>query len=327
MIQLKDIGKTYPPRQGFDGVTALEGVNLTIEKGDIFGIIGRSGAGKSTLLRLVNGLESPTSGQVWVDGEEITRLEERDLRFARQKIGMIFQHFNLLWSRTVWENVAFPLEVAGKSKTEIKRKVDGLLERVGLTDRANAYPSQLSGGQKQRVGIARALANDPKVLLCDEATSALDPETTTSILKLLKEINRETGITLLLITHEMSVVRSICHRVAVMEEGRVIEKGTVKEVFRNPVHPLTRQLVHQTEEEGEGKGLRIRCEAGNFPALWHSLRQAVAGRQVTVRVLEGELNEDGGIVLVLEGDLEQAEKALREAAPDWVEEGGISLVP
>ncbi|TCW39217.1 methionine ABC transporter ATP-binding protein [Laceyella sacchari] len=247
MIQIKEVIKTYPARDGGSVVTALDGVTLTINRGDIFGIVGYSGAGKSTLLRLINGLEMPTKGEVIVDGKEISRLKERELRQARQKIGMIFQHFHLLWSRTVRENVAFPLEVAGLPKEQIRKRVDQLLERVGLAERADAYPSQLSGGQKQRVGIARALANEPDILLCDEATSALDPETTASILQLLKEIHREMGITLVLITHEMSVVRQICNKMAVMENGRVVETGMVSSIFSQPQQALTKQFVKELQ--------------------------------------------------------------------------------
>jgi D-methionine transport system ATP-binding protein len=252
MIQIKEVVKTYPARDGGSVVTALDGVTLTINRGDIFGIVGYSGAGKSTLLRLINGLEMPTKGEVIVDGKEISRLKERELRQARQKIGMIFQHFHLLWSRTVRENVAFPLEVAGLPKEQIRKRVDQLLERVGLAERADAYPSQLSGGQKQRVGIARALANEPDILLCDEATSALDPETTASILQLLKEIHREMGITLVLITHEMSVVRQICNKMAVMENGRVVETGMVSSIFSQPQQALTKQFVKELQPSTQG---------------------------------------------------------------------------
>ena len=252
MIQLKNVVKTFPAAGKNKEITALKEISLEIEKGDIFGIVGYSGAGKSTLLRLLNGLETPTSGTVLVDGKEISRLSERELRFARQKIGMIFQHFHLLWSRTVAENVAFPLEIAGVPKKQIKEKVRRLLELVGLSERADAYPAQLSGGQKQRVGIARALANDPDVLLCDEATSALDPETTASILRLLKEIHQKLGLTLVLITHEMSVVRAICNKMAVMENGRIIETGPVAEIFQKPKHPLTKKFVQDAEPGQEG---------------------------------------------------------------------------
>ncbi|GGA45524.1 hypothetical protein GCM10007416_18330 [Kroppenstedtia guangzhouensis] len=309
LIQLKRVNKTFSRRDS-QTVQALIDVDLEVEKGEIFGIVGRSGAGKSTLLRLVNGLEIPTSGEVVVNGQVISSLGERELRAARTKIGMIFQHFNLLWSRTVRENVSFPLEVAGRPKQEIRRKVDDLLERVGLADRAEAYPAQLSGGQKQRVGIARALANDPRVLLCDEATSALDPETTSSILELLKEINRDTGISLLLITHEMSVVQSICRRVAVMDEGRIVESGDVGSVFHQPSHPLTRQFVRQLRVEGVGgedslspeRSIVIRCDFSRWDQVWKILSDVVGNSRVTVRILDGELEENGRISFQIGGD-------------------------
>lgn len=232
MIHIKNLTKIYHADSG--DVKALEDVNLHIRQGEIFGVIGLSGAGKSTLLRCINMLETPTSGTIEIDGVDMTKLSPHELKEYRKKIGMIFQHFNLLASRTVWGNIAFPLEIAGVDKKTIKEKVDNLLELVGLADKANSYPSQLSGGQKQRVGIARALANDPKVLLCDEATSALDPQTTLSILNLLKDINIKLGLTIVLITHEMHVIKQICHSVAVIEKSRVVEQGPVLEVFSNP---------------------------------------------------------------------------------------------
>lgn len=243
MIELKDISKVYKTKNG--DLTAVQNVNLTINKGEIFGIIGYSGAGKSTLIRLLNGLEKPTSGTVDVNGQQISSISGDKLRLARQKISMIFQHFNLLWSRTVAENIAFPLEIAGVAKGEREKKVKELIDLVGLSGRENAYPSQLSGGQKQRVGIARALANNPEVLLCDEATSALDPETTDSILELLLDINKRLGLTIVLITHEMHVIQKICNRVAVMENGRVVETGDVLQVFQNPQAEITKNFVMQ----------------------------------------------------------------------------------
>ncbi|HHW03349.1 MAG TPA: methionine ABC transporter ATP-binding protein [Thermoanaerobacterales bacterium] len=232
MIFIKNLTKVYHSDSG--DVKALDGVNLHIKKGEIFGVIGLSGAGKSTLLRCINMLERPTSGSVEIDGVEMTSLSPNELKEMRKKIGMIFQHFNLLNSRNVRSNVAFPLEIAGVDKKTINKKVEKLLELVGLSDKANSFPSQLSGGQKQRVGIARALANDPKVLLCDEATSALDPQTTLSILNLLKDINKKLGITIVLITHEMNVIKQICHSVAVIEQSRVVEQGSLLEIFSNP---------------------------------------------------------------------------------------------
>lgn len=222
MITLKNIVKKYESKT--KSVTAVDGVNLEIEKGKIYGIIGFSGAGKSTLVRLFNHLEKPTSGEVIIGGDNIGQLSPDELRRKRQKVSMIFQHFNLLWSRTVLENIIFPLEIAGMPKNEAKRRAQELISRVGLQGREHAYPSELSGGQKQRVGIARALANDPEVLLCDEATSALDPQTTDEILDLLLQLKTEKNLTIIMITHEMHVIRRICDEVAVMENGRVIEE-------------------------------------------------------------------------------------------------------
>lgn len=268
MIQIKDVTKIY--RSGAGEVKALDNISLRVKKGEIYGIIGFSGAGKSTLIRCINMLEKPTSGSIKVNGEEVTTLNEQALRNTRKKIGMIFQHFNLLSSRTVFGNVAFPLEISGVPKDQIKAKVNNLLELVGLADKANSYPSQLSGGQKQRVGIARALANDPAVLLCDEATSALDPATTHSILELLKDINRKLELTILMITHEMKVISEICDSVAVIEKGQIIEDGLVIDVFTQPKHPTTRRFVQtiintdvpdnvleRVLEKGQGQIVRV----------------------------------------------------------------------
>lgn len=241
MIELQHIDKIYHTSSG--DLHALKDINLTINEGEIFGIIGLSGAGKSTLVRCINMLEKPTSGKVIVDGQEMTALGEEQLRKARQNIGMIFQHFNLLSSRTVFGNIAFPLEIQGLDKAAIQKKVEPLLDLVGLKDRADHYPSQLSGGQKQRVGIARALASDPKVLLCDEATSALDPQTTESILNLLRDINKRLHITIVMITHQMNVVKEICDRVAVIENGEIIEQGSMVVIFTNPQKATTREFV------------------------------------------------------------------------------------
>lgn len=242
IVRLENVSKVYPGRHGAP-VAALEGIDLTVPRGSVLGVIGRSGAGKSTLIRLVNGLEKPTSGRVVVDGADISALPESALRHARRSIGMIFQHFNLLSSRTAAQNIALPLEVAGYDKAAIAARVDELLDLVGLSDKRNRYPSELSGGQKQRVGIARALATKPKVLLSDEATSALDPETTRSILDLLARINAELGLTILLITHEMAVIRSIAKEVAVIEGGRIVEQGGVFDVFTRPQHEVTRSFL------------------------------------------------------------------------------------
>ncbi len=244
MITLQNISKTFI--DGGKEVQAVKDVNLTIQDGDIFGIIGFSGAGKSTLVRCINLLERPTSGTVTVDDKEITALSAKELRKARKKIGMIFQHFNLMPSRTIFGNVAYPLKGSGLSKQEIADKVHNLLDLVGISEKENAYPSQLSGGQKQRVAIARALANDPKILLCDEATSALDPQTTKSILKLLQKVNETLGITIVVITHEMDVVKEICNRVAVMDHGNVVEEGEVFSIFATPQNKVTRDFIKTT---------------------------------------------------------------------------------
>lgn len=243
MIKINQLSKRYQVDD--QSIQAVDNINLSIEPGEIFGVIGYSGAGKSTFVRLINRLEEPTSGSVVVDDEVITSLNKNDLRLRRQDMGMIFQHFNLLWSRTVSENIAFPLEISGVLKDEREIRVKELIDLVGLTGREDHYPSQLSGGQKQRVGIARALANRPKVLLCDEATSALDPETTDAILTLLVDINEKLGLTIILITHEMHVIQKICHNVAVMENGRVIEHGAVLDLFSNPKHQVTKRFVEQ----------------------------------------------------------------------------------
>ena len=244
MIRLENVSKTFTDSN--KEVHAVNNVSLTINDGDIFGIIGFSGAGKSTLVRCINLLERPTDGKVFVDDAEITALSGKELRKARKKIGMIFQHFNLMPSRTIFGNVAYPLRGSGLSKEEIREKVHHLLELVGISEKENAFPSQLSGGQKQRVAIARALANDPGILLCDEATSALDPQTTKSILKLLQQLNQTLGITVVVITHEMAVVKEICNRVAVMDHGDVVEEGEVFHVFASPKEPLTRSFIKTT---------------------------------------------------------------------------------
>ena len=245
MIYLKNICKTFIDDNKKE-VHAVNDVSFTINDGDIFGIIGFSGAGKSTLVRCINLLERPTSGTVEVDGKDLTKLSEKELRESRKKIGMIFQHFNLFPSRTIFGNVAFPLQGSGLSKEEIAAKVRNLLELVGISEKENAYPSQLSGGQKQRVAIARALANDPDILLCDEATSALDPQTTKAILDLLKDLNKKLGIIIVVITHEMAVVKEICNKVAVMEKGRVVEEGDVFSIFANPQEALTQNFIKTT---------------------------------------------------------------------------------
>lgn len=296
MIALQEVTKTYSSRG--QNVDAVRDITLEVEKGEIFGIIGHSGAGKSTLIRCMNLLERPTSGSVKIDGTDLTRLSEKDLQKQRRKIGMIFQHFNLLSSATVRKNIAFPLELAGLKKAAVNARVDELLALVGLEEHGRKYPSQLSGGQKQRVGIARALAADPEVLLCDEATSALDPQTTNSILSLLMDINEKLGLTIVLITHEMQVIRSICDRVAVMDAGQIVEHGAVLDVFLKPVHPVTRQFVNELADPNEtppvsrqpdGKLVRLHFvgEQTFEPVLFDTLKDS----PVRCAILEGTVSK------------------------------------
>ena len=246
-IELNHISKTF--EQGQSDVHAVKDVSLSIEKGDIFGIIGLSGAGKSTLVRCINYLEVPTEGQVLIDGTDLGTLSEKELRKKRSEIGMIFQHFNLLMQKNVLDNIAFPLQLSGMKKKNAREKARDYLKTVGLSDKENAYPAQLSGGQKQRVAIARALAGSPKILLCDEATSALDPQTTASILSLLKEINETMGLTIVIITHQMSVVKDICKHMAVMEGGRIVEQGPTEEIFKHPQTPVAKQFLKDVLSE------------------------------------------------------------------------------
>lgn len=241
IIRVEKISKMFQASNG--QVEAVKNISFSIEKGEIFGIIGLSGAGKSTLVRCLNLLEKPNEGAVYIDGENLMELSQRELRKVRQDIGMIFQHFNLLMQRNVLDNVCFPLEIAGVGRKEAKERAFKLLEMVGLSEKAKAYPAQLSGGQKQRVAIARVLANNPKILLCDEATSALDPQTTKAILELLKEINQKYGITIVVITHEMAVVREICSRVAVLDHGNLVEEGTVEEIFAAPKTEEAKNMI------------------------------------------------------------------------------------
>ena len=326
MIKLENITKTY---DGKSQVHALKGVNLTIEDGEIFGIIGKSGAGKSTLVRCINMLERPTSGNVIIDEKNLTNMTDTQLRAERKHIGMIFQHFNLLSSRTVFDNIAFPLELIGASKEAIQKKVADLLELVGLTDRQFNYPAQLSGGQKQRVGIARALASDPNILLCDEATSALDPQTTKSILELLKDINQRLGITIVIITHEMAVIKEICNRVAVIEGGVIKEAGRVVDVFTNPQSQTMKDFVKSvinmelpagiakmgiTDQPAPGYDMLVRLRfkgaATNEPVVASVVRRF----NTYVSVLYGNIDyiQDepfGYLIVVIMGSMEQQAKA------------------
>ncbi|CAG7635166.1 methionine ABC transporter ATP-binding protein [Paenibacillus allorhizosphaerae] len=332
MIELQHIVKDY--QSGNHKVTALNDINLSVNKGEVFGIIGHSGAGKSTLIRTINLLERPSSGRVFIDGVNMTELASRKLQEERRTIGMIFQHFNLLSSATVADNIAFPLRLAKRSKETVERRVAELIGLVGLDGHENKYPAQLSGGQKQRVGIARALATNPKVLLCDEATSALDPQTTNAILALLLRINRELNITIVLITHEMQVIRSICDRVAVIDGGKIVETGPVSQVFLKPQHPTTREFVEQVSGAVD-KGLPLMEEAGEpqtliritfigeqtyEPALYETMRDT----NVPFVILQGTVSRlkntpYGQLVLELHGaqrDTEQAIERLRSRGLD-----------
>jgi len=325
MITLKGVEKIFKTKNG--EVRAVDHVDLTINQGEIYGIIGYSGAGKSTLIRLLNKLERATAGSIEVAGRELTKIDGSDLRKARQEIGMIFQHFNLLWSRTVRENIAFPLEIAGVNKTERMKRVDELIKLVGLEGREDAYPSQLSGGQKQRVGIARALANRPKVLLCDEATSALDPQTTDQILDLLVDINQKLGLTIVLITHEMHVIRKICHRVSVMENGRIVEHGSVLEVFRKPQQAITKRFVKQVTEPEETKetidhllkkypnGKVVQLTFVGDGAEQPLINNLIRSFNLNVNILQGKITQTqngayGTLFIHLEGENDETQKAI-----------------
>jgi len=327
VIEFDDVHKAY--RVGGRDVAALQPTRLTIAAGRIFGLIGHSGAGKSTLLRLINRLEEPSGGRVLVEGVDVATLDGEGLRRLRQRIGMIFQHFNLLASKTVADNVALPLKLAGElPRREIDARVARLLARVGLAEHVGKYPAQLSGGQKQRVGIARALATEPSILLCDEATSALDPQTTASVLQLLAELNRELNLTIVLITHEMEVIRRVCDRVAVLDAGAIVEEGPVAEVFLHPRHPTTRRLVNEAEHVDEreqvddfahvpGRILRltVQGEATYAPLLGRLARET----GVDYSILAGRIDRIrdqpyGQLTLALSGgDLNQALSRLQAA--------------
>lgn len=324
MIEMKGVYKTYQRKN----VTtdALKGIDLQIQEGDIFGVIGYSGAGKSTLVRLVNYLEQPTKGDVMVDGQVLAHLSNEQLRAMKKQIGMIFQHFNLLESKTIFDNVAIPLVLSKKSKQEIKARVMELLEFVGLSDKAKNYPKELSGGQKQRVGIARAIASNPKILLCDEATSALDPQTTQSILQLLKKINTDYKITILIITHEMSVIQEVCNRVAVMEDGKIIEQGSVLDVFGHPKHPTSKNFVKTVIHNSipnsvkrnliRSKNSRVfRLEVKGDSASEPIIYQLLKDYDVKVNILFANMTEIQETTLVImylhfEGDTTEIDKAL-----------------
>ena len=323
IIQIRDLNKTFGT--GPTAVHALEAINLSVYPGEIFGIIGLSGAGKSTLVRCMNLLERPTSGSIIVDGKEMTKLRDRELRKARKDISMIFQSFNLLMQRTALDNICFPLELTGTKRADAVKRAQELLDLVGLGNRAGAYPAQLSGGQKQRVAIARALATNPKVLLCDEATSALDPTTTLSILELLKELNQTLGVTVVVITHQMNVIEEICHRVAILDHGVVAEQGTVEEIFSQPQTDIGRQLVYPNgvliDQLPASRVIRIAFNGGSsYEPLIASLA-IDCGVKVNIlgadtRNIEGKAF--GTMLLGLPQDPEEATKALHyiESQPD-----------
>jgi len=333
MIELRDITQIYPGPNG--PVTALHGVSLRIAAGEVFGIIGRSGAGKSSLVRVINLLNRPTHGQVRVDGRELTRLPEAELRAARREIGMVFQHFNLLSSRTVYDNAALPLELAGMDKAAIRERVTPLLELVGLAELAERYPAQISGGQKQRVGIARALASRPKVLLSDEATSALDPETTRSILDLLRRVNRELGVTVVLITHQMQVIKQIADRVAVIDAGRIVEMGPVLELFTRPREAITRSLIDEIVPQtlpaavlarvreldqglAQGRvGRLVRLSYAGDQAYEPILSHLIRERGLELSILHGQIDEIqgqafGSLAIYLSGTATDIERATED---------------
>lgn len=327
MIELKDISVTF--RQGNREIPAVRNVDLSVDQGDVYGIVGYSGAGKSTLVRVINLLQQPTEGTVEISGTDYTTLKPKELRTKRKKIGMIFQHFNLMNNRSIFDNVAFSLRYSGTSKEERRQKVNELLDLVGLSEKINAYPSQLSGGQKQRVAIARSLANDPEILLCDEATSALDPKTTLQILALLKKLNQQLGLTIVIITHEMQVVKEICNKVAVMEDGEIIEHGESIQIFSKPEQPLTKDFIRTATHVDQA--LDTILGSASFSKLEENewlVELSYVGDQtsepliaelysqfhVTTNILYGnvEIIQDtplGSLIVNLSGTLEQRQKA------------------
>lgn len=326
MIELQQASKTY--RVDGRDVPALLPTDLRIARGEVFGLIGHSGAGKSTLLRLINRLENPSGGRIVVDGEDVTALDAAGLRAFRRRVGMIFQHFNLLSSKTVADNIGLPLRFGGVPRREVARRVDALLARVGLEAHANKYPAQLSGGQKQRVGIARALATEPKILLCDEATSALDPQTTGQVLQLLADINRELGLTIVLITHEMDVIRRVCDRVAVMDGGAIVEQGEVGDVFLHPRHATTRRFVLEAEQVDEheqrtdfahvgGRILRLtfRGDATYAPLLGRVARETGVDYSILAGRIDHIKDTPYGqlTIALIGGDIDAAQRRLGEA--------------
>ncbi len=326
MIYLKNVNKIYP-----NGLHAVKNINLHINKGDIFGIIGLSGAGKSSLIRLLNRLEEPTSGEIIMDEVNIISLNKKELLEKRKKIGMIFQHFNLLSSRTVEENIAFSLEIANWNKKDIRTRVDELLELVELSDKKNYYPSQLSGGQKQRVAIARALANNPEILLSDEATSALDPKTTKSILDLIKNIQKKLGLTVIMITHQMEVIRDICNKVAVMAHGEIVETGGVHHIFSAPQNSVTKELISHLPNDNEtivnlvktaGKMI-VKLKFLGSIAEEPIISQAIKKFNIDFSIIGGSIEnlstmQVGHLYIELSGNIKEQNEAI-----DWFQEAGI----
>lgn len=330
MIEIKNVSKVFP---GKPPIHALKNINLTVDKGSIFGIIGFSGAGKSTLIRCLNRLEEPTEGTIHLEGLNLMSLNEKDLRRTRRKIGMIFQHFNLLSAKTVFDNIAMPLYLEGKKKRDVQEKVMELIEFVGLTGKENVFPGHLSGGQKQRVGIARALVTDPDLLLCDEATSALDPETTKNVLELLRKVNKAYNLTIVLITHEMSVIRDLCDKVAVIDNGEIVEEGTVYEVFTNPQKTITRNFVNTVLQNEVPPNLSKSISSGRFYRLVflgdraaNPLLSEVSKKfDIHLNILYGSITElqerpYGNLFVALDGTQEESEKAIR-----FILENGVDV--
>ncbi len=332
MIRIKNLNKIYETKDMT--VTALKNINLDIPSGEIFGVIGLSGAGKSTLIRTLNRLEDPTSGSIFIDDVDITSLNNSELRKVRKEIGMIFQHFNLMNSKNIFKNIAFPLEIVGMKREAINARVSELLDLVGLSDKANSYPSQLSGGQKQRVAIARALANNPKVLLCDEATSALDPKTTKSILNLLKDIQNQFGLTIVLITHQMEVIREICERVAIIEGGEIIEIGNVEDVFSNPKTDIGKSFISDLKPSRHSEDLVFpkvpNSKVIRLSYLGDSAKEPIISNlikrfDIDVNIIDGDINKlitslVGHLIIQILGDKTEIENALK-----WLQEKDLSL--
>lgn len=331
MIEIKNLSKTFNSKSS--EVKALKNINLQINKGEIFGIIGLSGAGKSTLIRTINRLEEPTEGSIFIAGKDITKLDKTRLRDTRKEIGMIFQHFNLLSSRTVFQNIAFPLEINGYDKNYIEKRVNELLKVVELTDKKNAYPSQLSGGQKQRVAIARALANNPKILLCDEATSALDPKTTKAILNLLKKIQKEFNLTVVLITHQMEVIKEVCNRVAIIEAGKIIELNTVEEIFARPKTNTAKAFISHIHRSSEGEIIYPTTPGSTVIKLGYLgdsskkpiISSLIRNFDIDINILSGDIDElqstsVGNLLIQVMGNNEEKGKAF-----EWIKEQNIDL--